>query len=364
MKIMVNPKNTLLSLLSFVVASATAQTVGYDVEFSSTFDNREFSEIATLSERSGTDFVVGLTPKAYFNFAEGSSLNLGADFTQPIGCGASDLDIAGIIYYGYDSEKWSVSMGLFERSRMMIGSYSTAFYSTDYLLEDSVIGGVMGRLMRDKSYIEFVCDWEGQPSETQREKFRLLSAARRYWNNIYIGYNLSITHFAGMERDGFGNVVDNVLLNPCVGARFDMGEVGVDGRVGYLQSLQRDRSYGNTWLSPSMVEIGAKLSYRGFSIDEAIYLGDNLMPLYGGHTLDSGEHMEYGELLYTGDPTFATDGGFYNRAAFRFDKSLCDDMIEVGVAFVTHATSEGLATEQLLSLGVNFGGKLYSRETK
>ncbi len=361
---MINPKHIFAPLALLCSISLSAQTVGYDVEFFSTFDNREFSAVETLKERSASDFVVGLTPTLYFNLAEGNTLNFGADFTQPIGRGASDLNVAGLIYYGYDNSRWSVSMGLFERSRMMIDSYSTAFFTTDYLLDDRVVGGVMGRLMSDESFVEFVCDWEGQPTETQREKFRLLSAARRYWSALYIGYNLSITHFAGMKQEEFSNVVDNVLLNPRVGVLLGAGEVNMDFSVGYLQSLQRDRSYGNVWKAPSMVEIAAKIEYRGFSLDEAIFIGDNLMPLYGGHTLDDGRVMEYGELLYTGDPTFATEGGFYYRAAFRYDKTLCNNMIDLGIAFVTHATSEGLATEQLLELSVNFGGKLYGRNGK
>lgn len=361
---MIKLKHTLVALALLFAVATSAQTIGYDIEFESTFDNREFSAVEALYDRSRTDFVVSLTPTVYFRLAEGHSLNLGADFTHPIGGVAADLSVGGIIYYGYDSSKWSVSMGIIDRSRMMIDSYSTAFFAKDYLLYDRIVGGVMGRLMSGESFVEFVCDWEGQPSETQREKFSLMSAARKYWNTLYIGYNLSITHFAGMEQEGFGNVVDNVLLNPRVGAMVEVGEVDMDLGVGYLQSLQRDRSYGNVWCAPSMVELSAKIEYRGFSLEEAIYIGDNLMPLYGGHTLDDGRVMEYGEKLYAGDPTFTAEGGFYNRAELRYDRGFCDNMINLGVAFVTHATKEGLSTEQMLELSVNFGGKLYGRNGK
>ncbi|MFI3303972.1 MAG: hypothetical protein SNF68_04770 [Rikenellaceae bacterium] len=354
---MINPKNIIAVLLLSFATSVSAQSVGYDVEFSSTFDNREYSDIETLKPRSGTDFVVGLTPKIYLDFENNSRLYFGADFTSPIG--GESVDIAGIIYYGYDSEAWSVSMGLFERSRMMIDSYSTAFFSTDYLIDDSILGGVAGRYMSGPSFVEFVCDWESQPSATSREKFRLLSAARRYWSNLYIGYNLSMTHFAGIDGGAFTNVVDNALVNPCVGVLFSVGEVDVDARVGYLQSLQRDRSYGNVWETPAMTEIAAKIGFRGFSIDEALYLGDNLMPLYGGHILDDGVVMEYGEQLYTGDPMFATEGGFYNRAALKYERSFYDNMMSVSAQFVTHATSEGLGTEQILQLSLSLGGNLY-----
>lgn len=348
-------------VLTMVTSRAEAQELRYDVDFEGYFDNREYSVMKGSEGRSGTDFAVRLLPKVGLEFAENSTLYLGVDLVELMG-GASTSSlfnsVSPIIYYGYDSELWSTSIGAFERGRMREESYSTAFFSDDYLFYDNTIEGVMGRYSVGDSFVEFVCDWEGQKSTTTREKFRLLSAGRYDCGRLFVGYNLSVTHFAGQEAEHFDNVVDNCLVNPAVGARWQ-GRWGVETRLSYLQSLQRDRSYENVWLTPAMGEAALKISHRGFSLDERIYIGDNLMPLYGGHMLDDGTYVEYGEQLYTGDPFFATEGGYYNRAALSYKRSLFGDMLAIGAEFVTHITSGGFGTEQLLKVNLKLGGRLY-----
>ncbi|MFI3259993.1 MAG: hypothetical protein R3Y16_07870 [Rikenellaceae bacterium] len=341
-------------------SSAWARELSFDVDMQSYFDNREFSNIKSVKFRSGTDFGVRLDPKVIYNFDEVNTIHFGAEIYESFGGESTTFfdSVAPILYYGFDNEKWSATMGIFERSRMAIDDYSGAFFSDDYLFFDNRITGMMGRYTSGDSYVELVCDWESQPSETTRERFRLLSSARRRWSNLYIGYNLSVTHFAGQKLAGFGNVVDNVLLNPMVGVRFNIAEVEMDGRVSYLQSLQRDRSYENEWLSPSMGEVALEAKYRGFSIDEALYFGDDLMPLYDGHTLDDGQEMEYGSLLYTGDPLFRSSG-YYNRAALCYERTFFDEKVGVKVEFVTHLNEEGFSTQQMVRLNVKIGGSLY-----
>lgn len=347
------------SLFATTVAT-TAQELLYNVGFESYFDNREYSEIEAMKSGSGTDFAAVLTPELGLGFDEHHRVFFGAELTKAFGADDDRFfsKIVPMLYYAYDSPSWSATVGLFDRSRMMVGDYSTAFFSQEYLFEDSVVSGLMGRYMKDRSYVEFVCDWEGQPSVTTREKFRLLSSARRWWNMFYVGYNLSITHFAGQLVEEFSNVVDNALINPSVGIEID-GRYRFGASVGYLQSLQRDRSYENVWLSPSMAEIGLRVERWGVTLDERIYIGDDLMPLYGGHTLDDGTVMTYGSDLYTGDIFFRTSDGYYNRAMLSYEKRFCDDNMAIRAAFVTHATSGGLATEQILQLSIGLGGRVY-----
>ncbi len=347
---------TVITLLS--ITSTSAQELLYDVKLDGYFDNREYNMGGSIGARSGSDFAVRLAPTLGFSFWEGNSINAGVDMMQPLGGEPLLENIKAVIFYAYDSAHWSAAAGVFSRDRMMRDDYSTAFYTDDYLFNDDLIEGLMARYFRGESYIEAVCDWEGQPSVDRREKFRLLSSARRYWDKLYIGYNLSITHFAGADNEIFTNVVDNVLVNPCVGARWEWDDLKLNASLSYLQSLQQDRSFEEGWQSPAMGEAAFRLEYKGFSLDERFYFGDDIMPLYDGHTLEDGTVMEYGELLYTGDPFFRAVGGFYNRAALRYDRSFFKERMRIRAEFVTHANGDGVGYEQIVSLNIRFGGKL------
>lgn len=358
MKYRTNFSAALLAITLLLSANSTAaQELRYDVKFEGYFDNREYSMSDETSEKSGSDFAVRLAPTVTLDFWRGNTLNVGADLVLPMG-GENFEEVKAIIYYGYDSDHCSVAAGIFSRDRMMMEDYSTAFFSDDYRFNNDLVMGLMGRYFVGESYVEAACDWMSQVAVDRREIFRLLSSARKYWSALYIGYNLSVTHFAGEDNDTFYNVVDNALINPCLGARFNLGEWEFDTKLSYLQSMQRDRSFENVWLSPAMGEVALKVGYKGFSVDERFYFGDDIMPLYAGHTLSDGVVMEYGEQLYSGDIFFRSSGGFYNRAALRYDRTFFKDRMRLRAEFVTHANSDGLAYEQILDLSIRFGGKL------
>lgn len=350
---------TLVAFLLVSPLSLSAQELTYEIGYETFFDNREYSNTKSATTNSGTDFASRITPTIGMKFAEGNTLNLGVAALQPLGVGGDGLftDAKLQLYYTFDTERWSATAGLFPSDRMKIDSYSTAFFSNDYRFYENTIDGVMGRYTYDNSFIEFVCDWQGQPTSTIREKFQLLSAGRYNWSNFYAGYNLSITHFAGQDDGEFSNVVDNALLNPCIGFQ-KSGLYDFDFKVSLLQSMQRDRSFENKWLSPRMGELAFKVSRWGFSVDERLYLGDDLYPLYDGHILEDGTYMEYGEQLYTGDLFFRAANGFYNRAALCYDRSFFNDMMQIKVHFVTHCDGGGVGTEQILELNVKLGGTL------
>ncbi len=355
---------TLVALFISSFLPLSAQEITYDLGFETYFDNREYSQTAIGDPYSGSDFASRITPMVGMKFAQGSSLQLGLEAMQPLGVGGNRLfsEIDLLLYYTYDSDRWSVAAGLFPRSRMKIDSYSTAFFSDDYLFYDNSIDGLMGRYGDDDSFVEFVCDWEGQPTLTTREKFKLLSAGRYAFSKFYLGYNLSITHFAGQSEGGvFQNVVDNGLFNPSVGFKTS-GLYDLDVKLSLLQSLQRDRNYDMRWITPRMGEIALKVSRWGFTFDERLYVGDDLYPLYGGHTLDDGTYMEYGDQLYTGDIFFRSAKGFYNRAALCYNRSFFDDQLDLRVHFVTHCDGGGLGTEQMIELKLKIGGTLYNSE--
>lgn len=333
---------------------ASAQNLYYNIDFETFGQNREYNKIEFLKDRSATEFAACLAPSIGLNFEKNHSLNLGLNaislFTntdEPI---IEDLDM--ILYYGFDNEHWSASAGIFPRSRMAIESYSNAFFRDDYLFFNNMVSGVMGQYRCNNSFAEFIIDYESQPSTTAREVFRMLSAGAKYWSNFMIGYNFSLTHYAGQEAEWMQQVVDNLLINPTIGYSTNT-KLKFKARLGYLQSLQRDRTYGNKWLTPGMGEFGLQLSYCGIFAKNSIYIGENIEPLYNGHIAPDNTPIYYGDALYTGDECFRTEGGYYNKSSIGYNRTLLDGKLELKLEFITHFIKEGIASEQLISVKLN-----------
>ncbi len=361
-------------LLSFLLAigsfAASAQTLdsseelSFDLAFESYFNNREY---ATVGGESGSDFAARLTPTLGWRFSSSESLNVGLDWVVPFGeVGSAEdngiksqpyyYDVKPLLYYTVAGDRWSVSAGLFPRSMMAVEGYSEPFFADDFLFYNNVMTGVLlSYHSGEGSLFELACDWTGQPSTVTRECFVIYSAGRMQRGGLGAGYNLAVTHFAGAVDAVMNNVVDNVLAAPYLEYGDTYGDWGVKFRVAYLQSLQQDRAFEEGWQSPSMWEMGFSLSRWGVTLEERLYLGDNLQPLYGGQVASDGTIIEYGNALYNGAQDFRTNTGYYNRAALRYDRSFSGDRVRLSGQFVTHVTGDGMATQQILKLTVKLG---------
>lgn len=348
-----------LSINSLIAKSkeeSVLRNIDLNIFFETYFDNRENANTEELQFRSGTDFAAKLAPTISYNFYGAYSLVGGLSWVIPFGNmdNKSGLladpyyeELLPIIYYKVKSKEWSAAMGLFPYSETMIGSYSTAFFSDDYLFYENVVTGLMGRYnWAENTYLEFICWWQSQPDECKREIFKLLSSANvELQSGLYGGYAFALTHYAGSETEGVANVVDNGLFNPYVGYKRE-GEYLLDTRVGCLVSMQRDRGFENEWLYPAMLEAGFSLSRWSITFDERFYCGEDLMPLYGGHT-----DLYYADALYTGDPMFRANG-VYNRAELKFEQQIANGKVVFDVGFVTHLFEGRFNTEQRFSLRV------------
>ena len=137
-------------------------------------------------------------------------------------------------------------------------------------------------------------------------------------------------------------VVDNLLVNPHVGVRF--GEkFSFSLRLGYLQALQRDRRTEQGWMTPKGGEFYASISRWGFTLDNKLYVGENLQPLY----------PLYGEELFEGSTFYGVTGGLYNRTSIAYSRSFFDDPLQVDAALVAHYDGVAVGLQQVLKIGVS-----------
>ncbi|MFR9620499.1 MAG: hypothetical protein SNH63_04660 [Rikenellaceae bacterium] len=360
-----------LIMTSFVVSaqdSGVAYEVSLGVDFESYFDNREY---AKTSGESGSDLAARLMPTLSWQFSRSESLTVGVDWVVPFGSVGSSTedgvksesyyyDIKSLIYYTLNAGRWRVVTGMFSMAQMSMESYGEAFFSSEYRFYSRVMSGLLGAYRNGESFFEMACDWMGQPSTSTRERFVVYSAGCHQFGDFVLGYNLSMMHFAGQKVSGLDNVVDNGLVAPYIGYghRFDGGLL-FDLRVGYLQSLQQDRRYEDGWQTPAMWEFGFGVSRWGFTIENQLYLGDNLQPLYDGHTLDDGTVVTYGDMLYFGAQDFRTDGGYYNRSALSYDRVFGGGRVRLRGQLVFHTNAEGVANQQILELSVKLGKIVY-----
>ena len=321
-------KLLLLLALSGCVAAGHAQEILLGTDFKMYFDNKEFGSnefaVPGLDIESGTDFAARLTPRVGIRWDEKNTLVIAADMIKNFGTQES----------AYLSE-----IKRFFHNRM-----------------NGVLAQYNGKR---NSYVEFVCDWEGMYSTLSREKFRILLAGRHYLDTFYYGFNYSMFHYAGQQGAPIENVVDLQLLNPCVGVRFN-AFFDFDIKLGALLTAQRDRSFGHSWEKPCMGEFAFRISRWGLSLDERLYVGDNIHPFFYGHELEDGTPLPYGRELYPAESFFRTDQKVYSRTALSYRRSFFDDTVSVRAEFAAHHDGTALGTQQMLVVGVKLLKTVYN----
>ena len=129
-----------------------------------------------------------------------------------------------------------------------------------------------------------------------REKFRILSGGEYKGRHWYGGYVMTLLHYAKTDNTELDEgVVDHILLNPYVGYRYE-GAYTFDARLGYLQSLQRDRRTEEGWKAPKGGRLALSVSRWGVCLLNELYVGENMLPLWD----------IYGYGLYAGTPFYGT----------------------------------------------------------
>ena len=341
----------LVALLSLTMAQAQQDwklLVGGDLDVY--FDNREYSD--SPIGKSQTLFSSRLTPKVGIQWNEKNSLVAAVDIWSNFGDNTTLFDKARAqVYYRFNSDKVSAYAGIFSREEML-GDYSEVFLSDSVRFYENRVQGFMGQYHGDRGFVELSLDWCGMYSKASREKFRILSAGRYYFDNnqrFYGGYALELFHYAGSEYISH-NVVDNVIVNPFVGARFN-AFFDFDVRLHYIHTLQRDRANEDKFRTPKGGMLQARISKWGVYLDEQLYVGENLQPYYNSYRSESFPYG-YGGDLYTSERFFGTDANIYNHTRIGYDRSFFNDTLRVNAFVSMQYDGYKWGTKQVVQLSV------------
>ncbi len=332
----------------------------YDVDFDFRFDNREYG--SGEFSPSMTIFGARLTPYAGIRIRtspdDSHRVMIGVDIMKDFGSGAAPGDLFReiLLYYRWDRSfartDMSLVAGIFPRSEME-GSWSTAFFSDSLKFYDNSLEGLILKFRRPSAYYEIGCDWMGLYGDESRERFMLFSSgeARVAGRKLILGYAASMYHYAG-SRAVWG-VVDNMLLNPYVGADFAgmTGMQKLELRLGWLQSMQNDRRQVGHYVFAQGGELVAAARNWNVGMENRLFYGTDMMPYYD--SLDAGGR-KYGNSLYFGDPFWqvtadGTGQGFYDRLEVYYEPRIAS-FLRLKVAAVMHFNGGFSGWQQIVSL--------------
>ena len=340
---------SLVQAMSVAAQEDMKLLVGAD--FDTYFDNREYagSDIGI----SQTIFSSRLTPTIGVEWNRYNRLMLGVDMWSNHGDDTKFISKARPqLYYQFDNNKVTAAAGIFSREKLM-GDYTELIFSDSVRFFENRVNGFMGQYRGRRGFVELSLDWYGMYSEASREKFRILSAGRYYFDNyhrrFYGGYAMQMGHYAGSENIQ-GCVVDNIIVMPHVGARFT-AFFDFDVSLHYIQTMQRDRANEESFSMPGGGMLRARMEKWGVFLEEQLYVGDNLQPYYSTFRSDSFPYG-YGGDLYAGERFFGTDDGVYSNTKVGYNRKFFDSTLHVNAFIAMQYDGQVWGTKQMVQLSV------------
>ena len=349
-------RKIIISLLALLVlGKLSAQELFFDGELSTHFDNTEYTGSGIGDSR--TVFAVRLTPTLGYRFDSNHSVVVGVNLLKDFGS-ANFLDGSMLVaYYQFENANYGANAGIFQRNKL-IGNYSRAFFSDAYLIYNPLIQGIAGRYSKGGSFAELVVDWDGLYSAEVREKFRILISGGGSFAKVgYAGVAFSMQHFANKSTFQ-GNVVDNLMLNPYVGVKFNTF-FDFDIRLGALVSAQRDRKTDEGWVLPAGGEFYFKMSRWGLYIDNNLYVGAGMTPYYNTVGKDN---LPYADNLYTLDPFYGTQHKIYNRTGIGYCRSFAADRVSVKAEMALQYDGKKMYCQQLVGISATIAPILHRKK--
>ena len=331
-------------------------------DFDTYFDNREYTGCSVGA--SETLFSTRLTPTLGLEWNKHNRLMFGMDLWSH--CGDDTQVFAKArpqVYYQFENDKVTAAAGLFPRAKLK-GDYTDIIFSDSVRFYENRMQGFMGQYRNDRGFVELAVDWYGMYSYASREKFRILSAGRYYFDKhsrFYGGYAMQLGHYAGSKTVS-NCVVDNIIVLPHVGARFN-AYFDFDLTLHYVQTLQRDRANEEQFRMPGGVMLEAKMQKWGVYIDEQLFVGDNLQPYYSSYR-DERFPFGYGSDLYAGERFFGSDGGVYSNTKIGYSNSFFFNTVSLDTYIALQYDGYKMGTKQVVSLSVKLLKDISSKKKR
>lgn len=285
---------------------AMAQRLDYAVDFWYFFDNGEFAYSHDYFEPSGTTHAVALTPRIGVKFEKSSithTFHAGLDFRKDMGDGKVPDAGEILLYYRFDdriSRKSSFSgiLGAFPRS-FSEGVYPTTFFSDYNHFADRFYEGAFFKYKTERSYVELGLDWMGKKSETDRERFQILSYGNFLLGGPFrLGYAARMYHFAGSGYEI--GVVDNHMAHAFVEFRPALHDAYLSITAGAIGTYQWDRRFDDMKKFPFGALSTQEFRWHGWGVNNSFYFGQDLMPMFtwNNNLIMYGTRLYQGEMFY------------------------------------------------------------------
>lgn len=343
-----------LIILIAVACSAAAipvfaqQQFKWSIDAGSVFENREGDGYYSADQ---TIAFTRLSPEVGISFLDGRhSLMGGVSWYQPIGNGWDDYKLSPTVYYRYSSPSWRLSLGMLPRTQL-IEQLPTVLMSDSIRYTEPNIRGALVQYVHRRGFFELVLDWRSFQTETQREAFSVYFNGR--WNAawaLFVGGRLQVNHLANTKHPSPDqNVNDDLSVNPYAGFDFTRFTPRIDSlavRAGLMLQLERDRSTG-IWQKPCGFMLDAIAEWRFLGIEEHLYVGKNLFPLY----------PKYGTLLNLGDPNYQAK--VYSRTNVRA-YIFRNQFMNLYASLDFHYTPEAFTFWQKIAVRVYIDDRLWS----
>lgn len=343
-----------ISILIAVACMAAAipvfaqQQLRWSVDAGSVFENREGDDYYSPDQ---TIAFTRLSPEVGISLMGGQHAFMGGvSWYQPIGHGWKGYKLSPTVYYRYTSPSWRISLGMLPRTQL-IEQLPTLFMSDSLRYTEPNIRGALIQYVHRRGFMELALDWRSLQTEEQREAFSVYFNGRWYASGpLMLGGRLQVNHLAkSLNPTPDQNVNDDISVNPYAGldlARFTPRLDSLSVTAGLILQLERDRGTG-VWHRPYGLTFDAIAEWRFLGIEEHLYVGKNLYPLYS----------KYGSLLNMGDPNFQAK--VYSRTNVR-TYIFRNQFLNLYASLDFHYTPDAFAFWQKIALRLYIDDRLWS----
>lgn len=300
--------NRLFAILIFIsLASipALGQEVEWSIDASMVSNNREGGNDNYTPDE--TFMFTRLAPEVGFSMIDGEHvLKGGVVWYQPMIDDLSGYKVLPTLYYRYNRpDGWHLTVGMMPRS-LLVERPPRYLWSDSLNYVQPNMRGVMAQFIKPTGYAELVVDWRQMQTEHRREAFSsLLNVDWQVTGTLRLGGHVQYSHLAKSKSHALGeHVNDDVLINPMIALDFTE-RTALDSlrlNAGAIATLERDRS-DDRWRNQAGFVTTVTGRWRWLQLDETLYCGKRLFPLYPLH----GSHLNLGDPYFNNKVYSRTD---------------------------------------------------------